>query len=89
MRRGTEAARPSAKPIGTIAASAAAWLVVSAATMKIATAINHRHCSTRSPIASTIAASFAPIQVSASQAMPKSAIRPTSPDVIVLCVTTS
>ena len=33
---------PRASPIGTIAASAAAWLVVSAATMKIAMAMVHR-----------------------------------------------
>ena len=45
---------PSARPIGTIAARAAAWLVVNAATMKMAIAITHRHCSTRPPMASTI-----------------------------------
>ena len=39
-------------------------------------------------MASTICASLAPIQVSASQAMPNRAIRPMSPDVMVLWVTT-
>src|SRR4051794_25561745 len=80
---------PRVSPIGTMAASAAAWLVVNAATLKIAMAMNQRHCSTRSPMALMIWASFAPIQVSASQAMPNRAIRPMSPDDIVLWVTTS
>ena len=80
---------PSARPIGTIAASAAAWLVVNAPTMKIAKAIVHLASATTLPMALTIAVSFAAIHVSANQAIPNSAIRPISPDNIVLCPTTS
>ena len=59
---------------------AADWLVVSAATPKMATAIMNGHFSARPPIASTIASSLLAMKVSAIQAIPKRAIIATIPD---------
>src|SRR5436190_17669808 len=59
---------------------AADWLVVSAATAKIATAIMNGHLEARSPSAETIASSLFAMNVSAIHAMPKSAIIATIPE---------
>src|SRR4051812_42689275 len=72
---------PNAKPSGTIVRVAADWLVVSAATAKIATAIMNGHLEARSPSAPTIASSLLAMNVSAIHAIPKSAIIATMPEV--------
>src|SRR5690349_18372655 len=59
---------------------AADWLVVSAATPKMATAIMKGHLPARSPSALTIASSLLAMKVSAIQAIPKSAIIATIPE---------
>src|SRR3954471_15038220 len=59
---------------------AADWLVVSAATPKIAIAIMNGHLPARSPSAETIASSLLAMKVSAIQAIPKRAIIATIPD---------
>src|SRR4029078_7423841 len=59
---------------------AADWLVVNAATAKIATAIMKGHFPARAPSAETIASSLLAMKVSAIHAMPKSAIIATIPD---------
>src|SRR3954468_9528968 len=59
---------------------AADWLVVSAATMKIATAIMNGHLLARPPRAWTIASSLFAMNVSAIHAIPKRAIIATMPD---------
>ena len=71
---------PSASPSGTIVRVAADWLVVSAATAKIATAIMNRKFSAIPPRSSTIASSLLAMKVSAIQAMPNSAIIATIPE---------
>src|ERR1051325_4081343 len=71
---------PNAKPSGTMVLVAADWLVVSAATAKIAIAIMNGHFPARSPSADTIASSLLAMNVSAIQAIPKSAIIATIPD---------
>src|SRR3954452_14860819 len=58
---------------------AADWLVVSAATRKIATAIMNGHFSGRLPSALTIASSLLAMDVSAIHAIPKRAIIATIP----------
>src|SRR3954447_18772105 len=71
---------PRASPSGTMVLVAADWLVVSAATRKIETAIMNGHLLARSPSADTIASSLLAMNVSAIQAMPKRAIIATMPD---------
>src|SRR3954449_7861249 len=71
---------PSARPNGTMVLVAADWLVVSAATRKIDTAIMNGHLLARSPRAETIASSLLAMNVSAIQAMPNRAIIATMPE---------
>src|SRR6478735_10082750 len=71
---------PSARPSGTMVLVAADWLVVSAATRKIDTAIMNGHLLARSPSAEMIASSLLAMNVSAIQAMPNRAIIATMPD---------
>src|SRR6476620_7708175 len=71
---------PSARPSGTMVLVAADWLVVSAATRKINTAIMNGHLLARSASAVTIASSLLAMNVSAIHAMPNRAIIATMPD---------
>ncbi len=71
---------PSARPSGTIVRVAADWLVVSAATAKIAIAIMNGKFSAMLPRSWTIASSLFAMKVSAIQAIPNSAIIATIPD---------
>src|SRR3954454_24192828 len=71
---------PSARPNGTMVLVAADWLVVSAATRKIDTAIMNGHLLARSPSADTIASSLLAMKVSAIHAMPNRAIIATMPE---------
>ena len=64
---------------------AADWLVVKAATRKIAIAIVNGQFSARPPRAATIASSLLAMKVSAIQAIPKRAIIATIPD-LKICV---
>src|SRR3954471_5496071 len=71
---------PNARPNGTMVLVAADWLVVSAATRKIDTAIMNGHLLARSPSPETIASSLLAMNVSAIQAIPNRAIIATIPD---------
>src|SRR6185295_14038034 len=80
---------PSASPSGIIVRVAADWLVVRAATRKIASAIVMGQFWARLPRAVTIASSLFAMKVAAIHAIPNSAIIATMPDLKIGATATS